>query len=88
MAFLCLTGMAIRVALDRISRDRQIQVLEKEKALAELGMLKQQINPHFIFNTLNTDYYRIDKSNVGARHILEQFSALCGINCMKTMTRK
>jgi hypothetical protein len=76
VAFLCLAGMAIRVALDRISRDRQVQVLETEKALAELTMLKHQINPHFIFNTLNTVYYRIDKNNVGARQILEQFSAL------------
>lgn len=76
VAFLCLTGMAIRVALDRIARDRQVQLLEKEKARSELMMLKQQINPHFIFNILNTVYYRIDKSNIAARQILEQFSGL------------
>ncbi|MEM9544322.1 MAG: sensor histidine kinase [Bacteroidota bacterium] len=30
--------------------------LEKEKSLAELNLLKQQINPHFFFNTLNNLY--------------------------------
>lgn len=34
----------------------EISVLEKEKSETELNFLKQQINPHFFFNTLNNLY--------------------------------
>ncbi len=39
-------------------------------------MLKNQINPHFLFNALNTIYYKIDKANTPARLMVEQFSSL------------
>ncbi len=35
---------------------RQIAKLEKEKVSTELDFLKTQINPHFLFNTLNNVY--------------------------------
>ncbi len=43
---------------------------------SELEILKNQINPHFIFNALNAIYYKIDRSNGAARSLTEQFSAL------------
>ena len=51
-------------------------MLEKQRLSSELLLLKHQINPHFLFNALNTVYYKIDKSNLAARKILEQFSSL------------
>jgi len=35
---------------------KKIQTLKKDKSIAELTLLKNQINPHFFFNTLNNLY--------------------------------
>jgi len=41
---------------------KNIQTLKKDKSIAELALLKNQINPHFFFNTLN-NLYSLIKSN-------------------------
>lgn len=43
------------IRLWRISEERAVRA-EAEKAQAELSFLKAQINPHFLFNTLNNIY--------------------------------
>jgi len=55
---------------------QQLELLEKERVKNELDYLKAQINPHALFNSLNTIYGHIDKSNQVARNILLQFSEL------------
>jgi two-component system LytT family sensor kinase len=59
-----------------IQTQRQIELLEKERVKSELDYLKAQINPHAFFNSLNTIYGHIDKSNQVARNTLLQFSEL------------
>ena len=76
ITFIALGGFAIRLSFDRIITARQMDILEKERSNAELEMLKNQINPHFLFNALNTIYYKIDKTNTPARLMVEQFSSL------------
>ena len=76
MALLASGGMAIRLSFDRIVTAKKMMQLEYEKTRAELEGLKNQMNPHFLFNALNTVYYKIEKSNVEGRRFLESFSSL------------
>lgn len=39
-----------------LKKEAQQQVMQQEKLKAELNFLKAQVNPHFLFNTLNTAY--------------------------------
>jgi two-component system LytT family sensor kinase len=66
----------IKMMLDRIKSQQQLEFLEREKTKNELDFLKAQINPHALFNSLNTIYGHIDKSNQVARNILLRFSEL------------
>lgn len=76
VAFISVAGCSIRLAMDRLVAERKAEAIGKEKIRAELDTLKDQINPHFLFNALNTIYYQIDKTNCDARKTLEQFSSL------------
>ncbi|MBX2965092.1 MAG: histidine kinase [Cyclobacteriaceae bacterium] len=51
-----------------------IRKIELEKLNTELEYLKAQINPHFLFNSLNTVFFKIDKQNIQARETLAMFS--------------
>jgi len=62
---------------DHRQRVKNIQITELQ---AELKYLRSQLNPHFLFNGLNTIYGNIDISNQQARNILLQFSDLLRYN--------
>jgi LytS/YehU family sensor histidine kinase len=66
----------LKMLIDRINVERKVSMLEKERISSELNYLKAQINPHALFNSLNTIYGHIDKQNKTARNILLQFSGL------------
>jgi two-component system, LytTR family, sensor kinase len=65
-----------KMLIERIKTQQQLEALEKDRIKNELDYLKAQINPHALFNSLNTIYGHIDKSNQLARNILLQFSEL------------
>ena len=50
---------------------RQVQL---EKLTTELEYLKGQVNPHFLFNSINTIFFQIDRHNQEARETLGKFS--------------
>ena len=54
--FIMFLSVPIIVSLQWLQQSSQISLLEKEKSETELNLLKQQINPHFFFNTLNNLY--------------------------------
>ncbi|MGE5106892.1 MAG: sensor histidine kinase [Sphingobacteriales bacterium] len=65
-----------KMLIDRMQTQQQLELLEKERVKNELDYLKAQINPHALFNSLNTIYGHIDKSNQVARNVLLHFSEL------------
>src|SRR5206468_8577204 len=65
-----------KMLIDRMQTQQQLELLEKERVKNELDYLKAQINPHALFNSLNTIYGHIDKTNQVARNILLHFSEL------------
>jgi LytS/YehU family sensor histidine kinase len=65
-----------RMILDNLRTQQLLELSEKEKIENELNFLKAQINPHALFNSLNTIYGQIDKNNTVAKNTLLQFSEL------------
>lgn len=72
--FLVIAGVATKLIADYFRMQQRLMEIAKEKAETELNFLKSQINPHFLFNSLNSVYFLIDKTNVEARQALHKFS--------------
>ncbi len=71
---LVIAGAAVKLMFDYGKLQQRMAETAKEKAEAELNFLKSQINPHFVFNSLNSVYFLIDKNNTAARETLHKFS--------------
>jgi sensor histidine kinase YesM len=69
-------GMSIKLAKNWIQSKSRQQQLEKEKLDTELKFLKSQMNPHFLFNTINSIFVLIHKNPMMASESLAKFSDL------------
>jgi two-component system, LytTR family, sensor kinase len=56
--------------------ERNKNRIEREKSLAELSALKAQLNPHFLFNTLNNIYYLASKKSETTPDVILKLSDL------------
>ena len=56
--------------------ERKKEQAEYEKSLAELSALKAQVNPHFLFNTLNSIYYLARKKEDSTAEMVLKLSDL------------
>jgi len=59
---------------------QQVKNIQIDQLQTELKYLRAQVNPHFLFNGLNTIYGYIDMQNQQARDIMVQFSDLLRYN--------
>lgn len=50
-------SFVFRIALAYFRLKRQAELMLEQKSQAELNLLKSQVQPHFLFNTLNNIYY-------------------------------
>ena len=64
--------LIIHMLKKRTDEQQQIEVLKKEKATNELKFLRAQIQPHFLFNTLNNLYaLTLTKSDLAPQVVLK-----------------
>jgi two-component system, LytTR family, sensor kinase len=67
---------AVQIIMDRFGMEQNLHKVESEKLSTELAFLRAQINPHFLFNVLNTIYFQINKENHEARNSVEKLSEM------------
>ncbi len=80
-AMLLLTVQAIRDIIDLRTKNLR---LEKDKLNLELDFLKTQVNPHFLFNTLNSIYADVFDTNEKAADLILRLSELMRYNLYET----
>lgn len=69
-------AMSIKLTKNWIQTRQRQQLLEKEKLETELKFLRNQFNPHFLFNTINSIFFLIHKNPDMASASLAKFSEL------------
>lgn len=69
-------ALGVYLIIEWIRVERHNRQLREEKLQAELNVLKNQLNPHFLFNALNSIYFLIKKDPDAAAEALAGFSNL------------
>jgi LytS/YehU family sensor histidine kinase len=57
-------------------KQKEIEQLAKEKTKAELQLLKAQVHPHFLFNTLNNIYFFTLTNSIQAPEMIKKLSGM------------
>ncbi len=78
MVYACIAGIAValRMTEEWYRNESQRKEIEKAGAEAELATLKNQVNPHFLFNTLNNIYSLIQIDPVKAQEAVHDLSGM------------
>ena len=75
-AILTVISVALKVTSSWYQMDTERKELEKQRSEAELQNLKNQLNPHFLFNTLNNIYSLIAINGEQAQEAIHELSRL------------
>lgn len=78
----------IKLANSLLISEKQKKVLETERLNAELSFLKLQINPHFLFNTLNSIYSQAHLKSEQTEYSILKFSQIMRYVLYDTSTEK
>ena len=76
--YMAIVGIAVAVKMtaEWYKNEAQRKEIEKNQAEAELANLKNQVNPHFLFNTLNNIYSLIQIDPVKAQEAVHDLSGM------------
>src|SRR3569833_1991905 len=67
-------SFVIRIALAYFALKQQAEEILLQKSQAELNLLKSQVQPHFLFNTLNNIYYEAYREAPRTAGLIERLS--------------
>jgi sensor histidine kinase YesM len=67
-------SLVFRIALAYFTLKQQTEEILLQKSQAELNLLKSQVQPHFLFNALNSIYYRVYKVDAPSAGLIERLS--------------
>jgi two-component system sensor histidine kinase AlgZ len=74
--FIVIFVAMLRFAQDWFALQARTKTIENERLSAELNFLKAQINPHFLFNTLNNLYYLAFTQSPNTTEVIEKLSQM------------
>ena len=74
--FIVIFVAMLRFALEWIDLETKKKEVQNEKLTAELNFLKAQINPHFLFNTLNNLYYLAYSKSENTTEVIAKLSQM------------
>ena len=69
-------AVAVRMTTEWYANEAQRKEIEKNQAEAELANLRSQVNPHFLFNTLNNIYSLIQIDPAEAQEAVHNLSGM------------
>lgn len=67
-------SLVFRIAIAYFTLKQQTEEILLQKSQAELNLLKSQVQPHFLFNALNSIYYRVYKADPPSAGLIERLS--------------
>ncbi|MBW1617116.1 sensor histidine kinase [Empedobacter falsenii] len=82
--FIVFSSLFLWMTIHLINTLQQKNKFEKEKKEAEINFLKSQINPHFLFNTLNNIYSLVSVNSPHSLKAIENLSAIMRFTTYET----
>jgi LytS/YehU family sensor histidine kinase len=69
-------AVGVKLVLTWYTNEKKLSSMEKSRMASELKMLKDQVNPHFLFNTLNNLYGLVARNTTHAQESILRLSGI------------